>query len=689
MGVAVRKRIGFALLAVFVWSGVLVAQQPLAITRVLLYKNGMAYIVRSGEIAGPMRLTFHPEDMNDILKSFSAWNPNSGELYSVGYTTGIPSSYALARFPFDISDPNMGLGGFLIQVKGAEVQLDNREGRDVEGKLVAVQQEQRATAPQTSVSDYRLTVLVEDGSLETVWLGDVGSVEFADPLLRDQLRQYLAVLAEGRQDVTREVTVYPVPEPGPIQVSYLQQFPLWKASYRIDLADDEARVQGWAQIDNPTGESWDDVRVSLLSGAPVSFVMDLYAPLYTSRSVVPVPGGQVAAPRVYESAVSRVSPEPAAAAPPPAAVRGGVVGGQGGRGGGFAAPGSSAEVVADFANRSLVAGDILPGQQANAARVQDFFEYEFPFPVQLASRQSALLPFVQRTMEAERLSIFNANSDRENPRLGARIVNDTDVPLDAGPVTFYEDTRYAGESVLEYLPPGDDRFVSYGIDYDIQVARQAASRPERVARLTISDGIAVRYVESQVTTTYEIRNRGTEEKTLVIEHPRLPNRELTDVEPFETTESFYRFRVSLDEGEATELEIPEVTMRQTRLELTSLTRPQLVELFSERETPAEIRARLAGIVDTQERLAEIRQQLRITESQIASVFEDQERLRENLQALGTGEGDQRLRTRYLDQLTRQEDELDVARAAIDTLNAELAETQATLGEQISTLTFGG
>src|SRR5262245_47337515 len=291
------------LLVLILTTQVLWAQQPLAITRVLLYKNGMAYIVRSGQITGPVNLTFHPEDMNDVLKSFTAWNPDTGNLYSVGYTAGIPSSHMLSRFPFDITSPETGLGAFLVQVKGADIKLDH-SGKDLQGKLVAVQQTDHATAPQTTSTDYRLTVLVRDGSLQSVWLSDVRSIEFVDPQLREQLRSYLEVLAAGRQDVTREVSVYPVPAPGPIQIAYLQQFPLWKTSYRIDLAAKESKIQGWAQIDNPTGETWDNVTVSLLSGAPVSFVMNLYDPLYTSRSTVAVPGGQVAAPRQYESAVN-------------------------------------------------------------------------------------------------------------------------------------------------------------------------------------------------------------------------------------------------------------------------------------------------------------------------------------------------------------------------------------------------
>jgi hypothetical protein len=109
--------------------------------------------------------------------------------------------------------------------------------------------------------------------MQTVWLSDVRTVEFVDPQLREQLNAYLDVLAAGRQDVTREVSVYPRPAPGPIQVAYLQQFPLWKTSYRVDLGATQSRVQGWAQIDNPTGEAWENVTVSLLSGAPVSFLM--------------------------------------------------------------------------------------------------------------------------------------------------------------------------------------------------------------------------------------------------------------------------------------------------------------------------------------------------------------------------------------------------------------------------------
>lgn len=686
-----RKALGILLASLLVTEA-LFAQQPLGITRVLLYKNGMAYIVRSGQISAPVSLTFHPEDMNDILKSFTAWNPDTGSLYSVGYTAGIPSSHMLSRFPFDISGPDTGLGGFLIQVKGADIKLDH-SGKDLQGKLVAVQQTDHATAPQTTTSDYRLTVLLRDGSLQSVWLSDVRSLEFVDPQLRDQLRSYLEVLAAGRQDVTREVSVYPVPAPGPIQVAYLQQFPLWKTSYRVDLGDRESKVQGWAQIDNPTGEAWENVQVSLLSGAPVSFVMNLYDPLYTSRATVAVPGGQVAAPRQYENAVvvrdslqqgqqgqrggnpgTLGALEFERAAPAAGGARGGG-GGRGGAAAGAPPPATLAPPAPVF-------------QQADSTRVQDFYEYKFPFPVRIASRQSALLPFLQKTMNVERLSIFNARSDRSNPRLGARLENNTDIPFEAGPVTFFQDTRYAGEAVLDYLPRGEKALVSYGIDNDIQISTKTNSQPENTVRFTVSKGVAVLFMESVLTTTYEIRNKGTEKKSLIVEHPRVNNRTLKGIEAFETTDSFHRFRVGLNASQSTTLAVPEVVARQTNVSLTTLTRPQLT-LFAGRETPQSVREKLGQIVDMQERIAAMKAEIGTTQASIDTLFRDQERLRENLKALREGNEEQQLRTRYLDQLRRQEDQIDTGRARIESVNKELAAAQTRLEDLISNLTFGG
>src|SRR5205814_2861184 len=72
----------------------------------------------------------------------------------------------------------------------------------------------------------------------------------------------------------------------PVKVSYVVENPIWKTSYRLVLKDGKPYLQGWAVVENPSDEDWNNVRLSLVSGRPISFQMDLYQPLYVPRPVV-------------------------------------------------------------------------------------------------------------------------------------------------------------------------------------------------------------------------------------------------------------------------------------------------------------------------------------------------------------------------------------------------------------------
>jgi hypothetical protein len=339
---------------------------------------------------------------------------------------------------------------------------------------------------------------------------------------------------------------------------------------------------------------------------------------------------------------------------------------------------------------SIVTGAAAPPvdaafQQADALQVQDVFEYKFPFSVQLGSRQSALLPFVQKKMNVERLSIFNARSDRGNPRLGARLENTTDVPFEPGPVTFFESGRYAGEAVLPHISRGDKQLVSYGIDQDVVVSSKQQRQPETTTRLTINKGVAVLFRETVLMHTYEVRNKGSE-KTLIVEHARQTDRKLTGVSPWETTDSFYRFRMPLPAGDSTQLPVSEILETRTQVSLQTLNRDQLV-MFSGRETPPVIRERLGQIVDLQDQIGGLNAEIAETHGRVETLFQDQERLRENLKALGGRRDEEELRRRYLGQLAKQEDEIARLRASEAKGSQQLNAAQNQLSELIATLSW--
>jgi len=78
---------------------------------------------------------------------------------------------------------------------------------------------------------------------------------------------------------------------------YVHEMPVWKTSYRLQLPelDSEGKTKGqlmlhgWAIVENTTDQDWSDVQLSLVSGRPVSFQMDLYEPLFATRPWVSVP----------------------------------------------------------------------------------------------------------------------------------------------------------------------------------------------------------------------------------------------------------------------------------------------------------------------------------------------------------------------------------------------------------------
>ena len=42
-------------------------------------------------------------------------------------------------------------------------------------------------------------------------------------------------------------------------------------------------MQGWAIVENTSDDDWNNVRMVLVSGRPISYKMDLYQPLYIPR----------------------------------------------------------------------------------------------------------------------------------------------------------------------------------------------------------------------------------------------------------------------------------------------------------------------------------------------------------------------------------------------------------------------
>jgi Domain of unknown function (DUF4139)/OmpA family len=85
-----------------------------------------------------------------------------------------------------------------------------------------------------------------------------------------------------------DMTIALPERPGRLKISYVTESPSWKPSYRVVLDEDDtkARLQGWAVVDNVSGEDWKDIRVGVGSTSALSFRYDLHSVRLVERETL-------------------------------------------------------------------------------------------------------------------------------------------------------------------------------------------------------------------------------------------------------------------------------------------------------------------------------------------------------------------------------------------------------------------
>src|SRR3954463_2868382 len=136
------------------------------VRRVVLYKHGVGYFERQGNVEGDqtLSLTFKQGEVSDVLKSLTVLDLDGGHVASVSYDSTKPLEQLLAEVAISIPDQN-SLVGLLPQIKGARVAVTSAEGR-AEGTLLGVDATQRQSADGV-VSVVLVSMLEDSGSVRS------------------------------------------------------------------------------------------------------------------------------------------------------------------------------------------------------------------------------------------------------------------------------------------------------------------------------------------------------------------------------------------------------------------------------------------------------------------------------------------------------------------------------------------
>lgn len=665
------------------------AQLP--VRRVVLYKSGVGYFEHRGAVTGSVdvAIQFTSGQLNDVLKSLAAIDLGDGRISSIGYNSVAPIEQRLdaLRLPLG-TQPD--LLQFYNALRGARIEV--RTGAaTISGRLLGIERKQgRGESPdQTDI----LTIVSEDGSVRTIVLGPAVTVRIADQDLRAELARYLAVIASGRdEDVRRMILSATGDGTRDLLVSYVSEVPVWKSTYRLVLQqgkDDGALLQGWAIVDNTVGEDWTQVELSLVAGAPQSFIQQVSQPYYTRRPVVPLPQTVLTTPQTHGATLeagldSQQAPEVAAdgafarRAQPSGGVPGGVVGGVVSGLPEAPAPPARVEMARQAAAVSAASGQDLG----------DLFEYRLTEPVTIRTNQSALVPILTGRVTAERVALWNRTPGSGRPLRTVWLTNDTGLTLDGGSLSVIDDGAFAGEGLVAPLKPSEKRLVSYGSDLALMVDARLDDSSGRYTRVFAREGTIIAEQEERNRWVYRARNEDAAARTLVVEHPIRDGWTVpADPAPIEKTATAARYVVPVaGRGEAT-LTIIERRRSDTRIRVDQLDDRVLVS-FSQRGLSVDaLRRALQPVTDARARLAETERQLTELTGQITRISSDQERIRENIKALGGSRDERALIERYTRELSAQEDRLEALQIQIETVSAERDARREALSQLVQTLEF--
>ena len=673
-------------------------REALPLRDVVLFSSGVGYFGRAGTVSGETKstLTFRADQINDVLKSLVVFDPQ-GTVRPVTYTTQDSIGRRLQASGMSL-DSSLSLGQLLRQFQGALIHLDVRKGRDVEGRLISVSTKnapifERKIAPPLPEPAYveieYVNVLTAKGLVSTR-LDEVVQVRLLDARLDRELRSSLELLSTGLNDQTRSVMLgFGGGATRQVRAGYLLETPVWKTSYRLVLdnkGDTKPYLQGWAIVENTTDSDWNNVNLSLVSGRPISFIQDLYQPLYVPRPRVAAQVIGSPTPQTYgetlddsdnESApmASMADDAPVGPAGPPARMM------KADGGNGLVANGAM-ERREDIAR--VTSTQLQNAAQATGGARGDLFEYAISQPVTLPRQQAAMVPIIGENIGGEAVSIFNANDGFPRALNGFRLKNTSGLHLSGGPITVFQDGIYAGDAQINDLAPGEDRLLSYAVDLELVVDPNTIQTTQVLSSVQIRGGVLQLKNKLRRVRTYTFRNKSDHAKTVLVQQAIEPNFDL--IEPatgVEKTADEYRFKVEVPAKGTKEITATTEQIVSSAIGIVDADINFLLSYARNAEASPQLKAALEEVVKRRQAIAQMQTQRAALEAEMNTINADQTRIRGNMERLDRNSD---LYKEYVVKLTRQEKRIEEILTEIERLRDAETKAQNDLRAYIDGLT---
>ena len=245
-----------------------------------------------------------------------------------------------------------------------------------------------------------------------------------------------------------------------------------------------------------------------------------------------------------------------------------------------------------------------------------------PTPMTVERGASAMVSMLRTETTGEVVYLYDAESERGNDHFAFRAVrfhNPTDSTLESGPVTVYGDERFIGEGLTEPVPPKASAVVPYALDRQIVIEKDA-SEDNKLSRLvTLQRGVITAEVQHIRRNTMTITNRLRTPAKVFIRHTVNKGWTLIDAPPaFERVGDAHLFEVDLAPNEVKKVMIAEATPIERTLDLNADVTLDMMKVY----------------VDAAEGSPELRDQLKkllVVHKQLIDLSEEQVSMRRRLE----------------------------------------------------------
>jgi hypothetical protein len=683
--------------------------KDLPVRKVVLYKNGVGYFEHAGSVTGNQRVAidFTSPQLNDVLQSLTVLDEGGGRIAGVNYNSTTPLAEQLKSLSLGMTDDPTSTELFQA-LRGQRVEVLGGPGGAITGRLMSIESRTEKTSGgdnATTVDKFYLTLIAGSGAVRVIELTPALSVRPLDANLQGQLDRYLELLSTTRSTGLRHLTLDALGQgQRQLRVSYISEVPIWKSTYRIVFPrtpNGSATMQGWAVVDNTVGADWDNVQLSLVAGAPQSFIQPLSQPLYMRRVEIPIATEAELTPQTHEAAEMESDKE---AAPSPAmvprsiaplALKGkiptsfGVAGG----GGGGSSYGVMGSLHGNAADSPINAGplpesgvdrvsDAIQEGDVTTNAFDDFFEYALTAPVTIHKNESAMVPILQQDLPAEHVTLW---SEKEpTPLRAVWLENKSKLTLDSGSFSIFESGEFAGEGLLDPIHPGERRLLSYAADQAVRVKVTARDGKRTLHHVRIYKGSIVETYMDVDSKTYSAINSGDLDRDVLIEQPRHMNDWTLDgdLKAAETSPNLYRFKLPVAAHTTAKLEVRERGPEKTSVYLNAYNNQSVYLLDLVKRVPDAL-DKLKPVIDAEGALADLDRRINESKQTEQTASADEARDRENLTALKGNEAAKR----FVDELNRAEDLLQTTRKQTADLEAQKKAATEKLNDLISQISF--